>query len=46
MRMGEGTFAAEPGSDASVLLFDLKKALEAKASHPKFSDWRVSHSLL
>jgi len=31
MRMGEGRFVAEPGSDASVLLFDLQKALEAKA---------------
>ena len=31
MRAGEGRFVAEPGSDASVLLFDLKKALEAKA---------------
>jgi hypothetical protein len=31
MRVGEGRFVAEPGSDASVLLFDLKKALEAKA---------------
>ena len=31
MKVGEGRFVAEPGSDASVLLFDLKKALEAKA---------------
>jgi hypothetical protein len=31
MRVGEGRFVADPGSDASVLLFDLKKALEAKA---------------
>jgi len=31
MRVGEGRFVAEPGSDASVLLFELKKALEAKA---------------
>jgi hypothetical protein len=30
MKVGEGRFVAEPGSDASVLLFDLKKALEAK----------------
>ncbi len=29
MRAGEGRFVPEPGSDASVLLFDLKKALEA-----------------
>ncbi|MFZ0295641.1 MAG: hypothetical protein WAL52_18670 [Candidatus Sulfotelmatobacter sp.] len=31
MMVGEGRFEAEPGSDASILLFDLKKALEAKA---------------
>jgi hypothetical protein len=31
MRAGEGRFVSEPGSDASVLLLDLKKALEAKA---------------
>ncbi|HWW13076.1 MAG TPA: hypothetical protein VN310_00325 [Candidatus Dormibacteraeota bacterium] len=31
MKVGEGRFVAEPGSDASVLLLDLKKALEAKA---------------
>src|SRR4051794_1592218 len=30
MRKGEGRFVSEPGSDASVLLLDLKKALEAK----------------
>ncbi len=29
--VGEGRFVAEPGSDAGILLFDLKKALEAKA---------------
>ena len=28
---GQGRFLAEPGSDATVLLADLKKALEAKA---------------
>jgi hypothetical protein len=34
---GEGMFIAEPGSDASVLLADLKKALKAKSlpAHPK-----------
>ncbi|HWY20777.1 MAG TPA: hypothetical protein VNX26_06115 [Candidatus Acidoferrum sp.] len=31
MKSGKGRFVAEPGSDASVLLSDLKKALEAKA---------------
>jgi hypothetical protein len=30
----EGRFMAEPGSEASVLLVDLKKALEAKGSQP------------
>ncbi len=30
IRQGEGRFVAEPGSDASVLLADLKNALEAK----------------
>ena len=30
IRQGEGRFLAESGSDASVLLADLKKALEAK----------------
>src|SRR5204863_5722952 len=30
MRKGEGRFVSEPGSDASVLLLDLKKALEAE----------------
>jgi hypothetical protein len=30
MRQGEGKFVAEPGSDASVLLADLMKALQAK----------------
>jgi hypothetical protein len=30
MRVGEGRFVAVPGSDARVLLFDLKNALEAK----------------
>jgi hypothetical protein len=30
MEQGEGSFIAEPGSDASILLVDLKKALEAK----------------
>jgi hypothetical protein len=31
MKVGEGRFVSAPGSDASVLLLDLKKALEAKA---------------
>src|SRR5207247_2514293 len=31
MKVGRGKFVAEPGSDASVLLAELKKALEAKA---------------
>jgi hypothetical protein len=31
IKVGEGRFVAEPGSDARGLLFDLKKALEAKA---------------
>jgi hypothetical protein len=31
MKVGEGRFVSVPGSDASVLLLDLKKALEAKA---------------
>jgi hypothetical protein len=31
METGHGRFVAEPGSDASALLSDLKKALEAKA---------------
>jgi len=31
MKVGEGRFVAESGSEASVLLSDLKKALEAKA---------------
>ncbi len=30
IQQGEGRFLAEPGSDASVLLVDLKNALEAK----------------
>lgn len=30
IQQGEGSFIAEPGSDASILLADLKKALEAK----------------
>jgi len=30
VKQGEGKFIAEPGSDASVLLADLKNALEAK----------------
>jgi len=30
MKLGEGRFVAESGSDASVLVSDLKKALEAK----------------
>lgn len=30
IQQGEGRFIAEPGSDASVLLADLKKSLEAK----------------
>jgi hypothetical protein len=30
MKWGEGRFVSVPGSDASVLLLDLKKALEAK----------------
>jgi hypothetical protein len=32
MKTGEGRFVAEAGSDASVLLLDLKKALEAKVN--------------
>jgi hypothetical protein len=32
---GKGRFISEPGSDASVLLLDLKKALEATAVPPK-----------
>jgi hypothetical protein len=35
MKTGEGQFVAEAGSDASVLLVDLKNALEAKASPSK-----------
>ena len=35
MKTGEGRFVAEAGSDASVLLLDLKKALEAKVSPSK-----------
>lgn len=31
MGMGQGRFLAEPGSDATVLLADLRRALEAKA---------------
>jgi hypothetical protein len=31
VKFGKGRFVAEPGSDASILLADLKKALEAKA---------------
>jgi hypothetical protein len=31
MKSGEGKFIPEPGSDSSVLLADLKEALEAKA---------------
>lgn len=31
MKVGEGRFVSVPGSDPSVLLLDLKKALEAKA---------------
>jgi hypothetical protein len=31
MKVGEGRFVSVPGSDARVLLLDLKKALEAKA---------------
>jgi len=30
IEQGEGSFIAEPGSDSSILLADLKKALEAK----------------
>lgn len=30
IEQGEGSFIAEPGSDASILLVELKKALEAK----------------
>ena len=32
MWTGEGRFLAEPGSDATILLADLRKALEAKAT--------------
>jgi hypothetical protein len=35
VKTGEGRLVAEPGSDASVLLSDLKRALEAKASPVK-----------
>jgi len=35
IKHGEGRFLAEPGSDASVLLADLKSALEAKNSPEK-----------
>jgi hypothetical protein len=37
MKVGKGKFVAEPGSDASVLLVELRQALEAKAipSKPK-----------
>src|ERR1700675_1313362 len=38
---GEGRFIAEPGSDASVLLADLKKALQAKTFPEKVQ--RVSN---
>ena len=31
LKVGEGRFVSVPGSDASVLLLDLRKALEAKA---------------
>ena len=35
IQQGEGKFIAEAGSDASVLLADLKKSLEAKTFPPK-----------
>jgi hypothetical protein len=37
MKVGKGKFVAQPGSDASVLLVELRKALEAKTipSRPK-----------
>ena len=35
MSTGEGRFVAEPGSDATILLADLRKALEAKGVLPK-----------
>ncbi len=41
IQQGEGKFIAEPGSDASVLLADLKKSLEAKTFPPKVK--RVSN---
>jgi len=34
MKSGEGKFVADPSSDASALLRDLKRALVAKNSHP------------
>lgn len=41
MRQGEGKFVAEPGSDASLLLADLVKALQAKKFPAKIK--RVSN---
>ena len=35
MASGEGRFVAEPGSDSTILLSDLRKALEAKGIPPK-----------
>ena len=35
MAKGEGRFVAEAGSDATILLADLRKALEAKGIPPK-----------
>jgi hypothetical protein len=35
MGTGQGRFLAEPGSDATVLLADLQRALEARAKPPK-----------
>jgi hypothetical protein len=33
LKLGEGRLIPEPGSDSSVLLVDLKKALQAKTAH-------------
>ena len=35
MKVGDGRFISVPGSDASVLLLDLRKALEAKTLPPR-----------
>jgi hypothetical protein len=49
IKTGEGRFVAEPGSDASALLVDLQKALEAKkppALVPKSSSLPFTFAIL